>query len=179
MADSTVDGYIPSSGAVQNDQELEDIFQGLIVGITSLQGKMVRPRWQNEPPPLPKISENWCAFGVKNTSSDDGPYFQQNKEDMDNIRHESIEVLLSFYGPQGQHFASLFKDGLGIPQNIARIRAYKIKFTGCGEILTAPDFLNNQYVHRYDMTATFNRQVKRSFASKPFESFQKINFKRN
>ena len=179
MADSTSGSYIPTSGAVPNDQELEDIFQGLIVGITSLQGKMVRPRWQNEPPPLPKISENWCAFGVKNTSSDDGPYFQQNKEDMDNIRHESIEVLLSFYGPQGQHFASLFKDGLGIPQNIARIRAHKIKFTGCGEILTAPDFLNNQYVHRYDMTATFNRQVKRSFASKPFESFQKINFKRN
>ena len=38
MADSTVDGYIPASGAVQNDQELEDIFQGLIVGITSLPG---------------------------------------------------------------------------------------------------------------------------------------------
>lgn len=178
MADSISDSYIPTSGAVPNDQELEDIFQGLIVGITSLQGEMVRPRWQNEPPPLPKISENWCAFGVKNTSSDDGPYFQQNKEDMDNIRHESIEVLLSFYGPQGQHFASLFKDGLGIPQNIARIRAHKIKFTGCGEILTAPDFLNNQYVHRYDMTATFNRQVKRSYATKTFESFQ-INIKRN
>ncbi|WP_179995591.1 hypothetical protein [Acinetobacter sp. YH16053] len=178
MADSTSDGYIPASGVVQNDQGLEDIFQGLIVGITSLQGKMVRPRWQNEPPPLPKISENWCAFGVKNTRSDDGPYFQQNKEDMDNIRHESIEVLLSFYGPQGQHYANLLKDGLGIPQNIAQIRAHKIKFTGCGEILTAPDFLNNQYVHRYDMTATFNRQVKRSYAIETFESFQ-INLKRN
>lgn len=178
MADSTSDGYIPASGAVPNNQELEDIFQDLIAGITSLQGKMVRPRWQNEPPPLPKISENWCAFGVKNISSDDGPYFQQNKEDMDNIRHESIEVLLSFYGPQGQHYANLFKDGLGIPQNIAQIRAHKIKFTGCGEILTAPDFLNNQYVHRYDMTATFNRQVKRSYAVKTFESFQ-INIKRN
>lgn len=178
MADSTSDGYILASGVVQNDQGLEDIFQGLIVGITSLQGKMVRPRWQNEPPPLPKISENWCAFGVKNTRSDDGPYFQQNKEDMDNIRHESIEVLLSFYGPQGQHYANLLKDGLGIPQNIAQIRAHKIKFTGCGEILTAPDFLNNQYVHRYDMTATFNRQVKRSYAIETFESFQ-INLKRN
>lgn len=178
MADSTSDGYIPASGVVQNDQGLEDVFQGLIVGITSLQGKMVRPRWQNEPPPLPKISENWCAFGVKNTRSNDGPYFQQNKEDMGNIRHESIEVLLSFYGPQGQHFANLFKDGLGIPQNIAQIRAHKIKFTGCGEILTAPDFLNNQYVHRYDMTATFNRQVKRSYAVKTFKSFQ-INIKRN
>lgn len=178
MADSTSDGYIPASGVVQNDQGLEDIFQGLIVGITSLQGKMVRPRWQNEPPPLPKISENWCAFGVKNTRSDDGPYFQQNKEDMDNIRHESIEVLLSFYGPQGQHYANLLKDGLGIPQNIAQIRAHKIKFTGCGEILTAPDFLNNQYVHRYDMTATFNRQVKRSYAIETFESFQ-INLKHN
>lgn len=178
MADSTVDGYIPASGAVPHDQELEDIFQGLIVGVSSLPGVMVRPRWQNAPPPMPKISENWCAFGMKNTRSDDGPYFEQNEEDMDSIRHESIDLLLSFYGPQGQHFANLFKDGLGIPQNIAQIRAHKIKFTGCSEILTAPDFLNNQYVHRYDMTATFNRQVKRSYAVKSFKSFQ-ININRN
>ena len=48
MADSTVDGYIPSSGAVQNDQELEDIFQGLIgaasreTGCTDLNNKSLR-----------------------------------------------------------------------------------------------------------------------------------------
>jgi hypothetical protein len=31
---------------VAYDQELEDIFQAFIVGITSLQGQFVRPRWQ-------------------------------------------------------------------------------------------------------------------------------------
>jgi len=172
MADSTKDGYVPASGVVPSDQSLEDIFQGLIADITSLPGQMVRPRWQDEPPPVPGIKENWCAFGIKATRSDDGPYFKQNNENMDNIRHESIELLLSFYGPQGQHFANLFKDGLAIPQNIAQIRAHKIKFTGCGEVITAPDFLNNQYVHRYDLSATFNRKVERSYAVKTFLDYE-------
>lgn len=172
MADSTSGSYIPTSGAVPNDQELEDIFQGLIVGITSLQGKMVRPRWQNEPPPLPKISENWCAFGVKTIRADDGPYFHQNAEDMDSVRHEGIELTLSFYGNHGQSIANIFKDGLTIPQNIAQLRQQKIKYIGCSEIVTAPDFLNQQYVHRYDLVASFRRKTMRTYAIKTFNSFE-------
>ena len=178
MNDSTQDGYVGVSGIVSSDQGLEDIFQGLIVGVTSMAGKWVRPRWQNEPPPLPAINQDWCAFGIKEISSDDSPYFHQNDKDMDAVRHEQISLFISFYGPLGQHYASLFKDGLAIPQNIAQLREHKIKFIGCNEILTAPDFLNNQYVHRYDLTATFRRSILRKYAIRRLESFQ-INLKHN
>lgn len=178
MGDSASGGYITPSGTVAYDQELEDIFQAFIVGITALPGAMVRPRWQQEPPPLPVIGDDWCAFGIRAIKPDDGPYFDQKDESMDSIRHESIDVLLSFYGNNGQSFANIFKDGLSIPQNIAQLSEYKIKFVGCSEITTAPDFLNNQYVHRYDLTASFNRKTIRTLAVKKFQSFE-IDFKNN
>ncbi len=172
MGDSAKDGYLQPNGAVKYDRELEDVFQAFIVGITSLKGQFVRPRYQEEPPPMPAISTDWCAFAIKTITPDDGPYFQQNDEDMDSIRHEEIELFLSFYGNNGQSFANIFKDGLAIPQNIAQIRKHKIKFVGCGEIRTAPDFLNQQYVHRYDVVATFRRKTKRTYAVKPFLGYQ-------
>lgn len=172
MGDSAIGGFIPPSGIVASDQDLEDIFHFLVAGITSLPGCLVRPRWQLEPPPMPKIGVDWCAFAVKSTRPDDGPYFEQHAENMDSVRHEEIELLISFYGHNGQSFANTLRDGLGIPQNINQIKEHKIKYVGCGEIITAPDFLNNQYVHRYDMSATFRRMTQRNYAVKTFKSFE-------
>lgn len=172
MGDSATGGFIPPSGSIPYNQELEDIFQAFIVGVTSLQGQFVRPRWQQEPPPMPAIGVDWCAFAIKSITPDDGPYFEQHDEDIDSIRHETLQLFVSFYGDHGQSLANIFRDGLGIPQNIAQIREHKIKFVGCGELITAPDFLNQQYVHRYDLVATFRRKTKRTYAVKTFKSFQ-------
>lgn len=168
MGDSASGGYITPSGGYAYDQELEDIFQAFIVGITSLPGDVVRPRFQKDPPPFPAIGEDWCAFAVKNIKPDDGPYFDQKDETMDSIRHEELTLFLSFYGDHGQSIANVLKDGLGIPQNIAQLKAQEIKFISTSEIITAPDFLNNQYVHRYDLTAVFKRKTSRTFAVKSF-----------
>lgn len=176
MGDSATGGYIPPSGSVAYDQDLEDIFHELIAGITSLAGSLIRPRWQEEPPPMPAIGTNWCAFAVKSTTADAGPYFEQHTDDMDSIRHEELELMLSFYGNNGQSIANIFKDGLGIPQNIDQIRQHKIKFVECSDIRPAPDFLNNQYVHRFDVVATFRRKTKRTYAVKTFLDYQ-INIK--
>lgn len=172
MGDSATGGYISPSGTIAYDQDLEDIFQAFIAGITSLQGAMVRPRWQQEPPPMPAIGENWCAFAIKSTKPDAGPYFDQNDESMDSIRHESIDLLLSFYGVNGQSLANIYKDGLAIPQNISQLSGYSIKFVECGEIIAAPDFLNNQYVHRYDLVTTFRRKTQRTVDVKTLKLFE-------
>ncbi|MBR7738275.1 phage neck terminator protein [Acinetobacter nosocomialis] len=172
MSDSASGGYIPPSGGSAYDQDVEDIFQAFIVGITSLPGAMVRPRFQRVPPPFPEIGEDWCAFAVQSIISDDGPYFDQKDETMDSIRHEELTLFLSFYGDHGQSIANVLKDGLGIPQNIEQLKAQKIKFVGCSEIITAPDFLNKQYVHRYDLVASFRRKTKRTYAVKTFKSYQ-------
>ncbi|WP_336152136.1 phage neck terminator protein [Acinetobacter sp. 99] len=179
MGDSATGGYIPPSGGSAYDQDLEDIFQAFIVGVTSLPGAMVRPRFQTEPPPMPAVGVDWCAFAVKSIIPDDGPYFDQKDETMDSIRHEELTLFLSFYGNHGQSIANVLKDGLGIPQNIAQLKAQQIKFISVGELITAPDFLNNQYVHRYDLTAVFKRKTSRMYAVKSFVDAGTINLTRS
>ncbi|WP_269914800.1 phage neck terminator protein [Acinetobacter sp. HY1485] len=175
MATSATGGFLSPSGAVTYGQELEDLFQAFIVGVTGLDGTLVRPRWQPEPLPMPSITENWCAFGIKTITPDDGPYFEQHNTNIDNIRHEVLEVFLSFYGLQGQQLANTFKNGLGIPQNIQQLLSFK--FVDVSAITTAPDFLNQQYVHRYDLVATFRRKTTQQYAVDTLQSSQ-IKFNR-
>ena len=171
MGDSATGGFIPPSGSVAHDDDLEDIFHFLITGITSLDENLVRPRWQQEPPPMPAIGVNWCAFAVKSTKASN-PYFEQSDESMDSISHERLELMLSFYGSNGQSIANIFKDGLAIPQNIDQVKDQQIKYVGCGEVIAAPDFLNQQFVRRFDLVATFTRKTKRTYAVKTFKSFE-------
>ncbi len=174
MGDSATGGYISPSGMVAYDQTLETVFHAFITGLTSLSGTLVRARWQREPPPMPAVGINWCAFAIQSIKTDAGPYFIQHDDSLTVVRHETFELSLTFYGDQGQSIANIFKDSLAIPQNIDQLKNYKIKYASCSEITTAADLLNNQYVHRYDLVATFRRSTERSFAVKTFKSFQII-----
>ena len=156
--------YIIPSGGVDYDQSLEDVFQAFIKGVTGLSGKMVRPRYQNPPPSMPAVGVNWVAFNVKSTFADDTPSFNISLTENQSSRHEELELFLSFYGDQGQYCANLFKDGTAIPQNIAHLKQKKINFIECRKIQTVPDFLNQQYVHRYDVVAIYTRKTSRSYA---------------
>lgn len=102
------------------------------------------------------------------------PYFDQHDEDATSIRHEDVEVALSFYGNNGQKFAKLFIDGTAIPQNIDQLKLNKIKFIGVTDVITAPDLLNEQYVHRFDVTATFRRKTERTYAVQSFQGLSQI-----
>ena len=175
MNTSATGGYLlPDGEAVPNDQVLEDILQGFIKGVTGLSGAMVRPRFQVEPLPVPTIGVDWVAFGIQYQTPDDGPYFKQNDEDANSIRHESFEVMLSFYGSLGQTYAKRFVDGSAITQNIDQLKQYEIKFVEAGRIITAPDFINEQYVHRFDVTATFRRKTNQSYKIQSLQGFSKI-----
>ncbi len=176
MNTSATGGYLlPDGEAIPNDQLLEDILQGLIVGVTGLSGEWVRPRFQTEPLPIPKITQDWVAFAVQNQTPDDGPYFEQS-ENQTSIRHERLEVFLSFYGPNGQMYANRLVNGLAIPQNMDQVFKHGIKFVEVGRVLTAPDKINEQYVHRFDVTAVFNRKTKQAHLIKTFQDFEiKIN----
>ena len=180
MNTSATGGYIlPDGGVVPNDQDLEDIFQAFIKGVTGLSGQMVRPRFQEKPPPVPAIGVDWVAFGVKSQRSDDGPYFDQHDENAISIRHEVIDIFLSFYGTHGQHFAKLFTDGTAVPQNIDQLKPHKIKFVGVGEVLTVPDLINEQYVHRFDVNATFRRKTERIYPIQQIQEPSEIKINSN
>jgi hypothetical protein len=168
MADSSTGGYL--SPAVVSppleDDALTAIFQQMIVGITGLPGSMVRPRWQPNPPKQPEATVNWCALGVSVQTPDDGPAIVHSGagDGADTyIRHEQIDVLASFYGPNAKGYAQLLTDGLSIPQNLEQLKASDLNSVDTSEIRAAPDLINEQWVRRYDMQLTFRRKITRTY----------------
>jgi hypothetical protein len=168
MADSSTGSYLNPALATPplEDLDLDAEFQKAVVGITGLAGNLVRPRWQATPPKQPEPSVNWCSIGVTSQVPDAGPLIDHvgigNGTD-ELQRHEDIVLESTFYGPLGQRYAALFRDGLGLPQNMEGLSAVLISLTEVGEIVTAPELFNQQWIRRFDITVKFRRQVKRTY----------------
>lgn len=146
------------------DDALDALFQGAISAITGLAGQYVRPRWQAVPPKQPEPAVDWCAIGVMAVDSDAGPSITHagtgDGQD-DYARHEDISVLCSFYGPLALRYALKARDGLCILQNSESTGG--VRFISSDPIRPAPEFINQQWVRRYDLALTFRRKVSRTY----------------
>lgn len=170
MADSTVAGYLLPTDTVLNDDALEDLIQGIVVGITNLPGQLVIPRWQPDPPALPDVSVNWCAIGSIDFDTD-GTASIEHLPDADGglgndelTQWETFDVIASFYGPASQMYASRFRDGLQIGQNReAMWLNANMVFRTAAKVENRPDLRNDQWVRRYDVRCTFARALTRTY----------------
>lgn len=144
-----------------DDAALDSVLQALVVGITSLPGSLVRPRWQPVPPKQPEPNVNWCAIGVTDSEDTDSPCISydpvNNVEDY--LDDEVFNVLASFYGPNAQAYMRLLKAGLNVPQNLEVLLQYSIRFTGRGAGRTASELVNQQWRRRYDLPLSFRRRI--------------------
>lgn len=149
------------------DGALDAAFQKAIAGITSLDGSMVRPRWQPVVPKQPEPNIDWCAFGVMQQVSQNGPYIRHDADGMgsDTLqRHEDISVLATFYGPNCKRYANALSDGLHIPQNYEALRLGGVSFIDTGPVRPLPEFVNQQWIKRADIPLRFRRQVSRTYS---------------
>ena len=160
-------GYlVPSTTAPDHDAALDRIVQQMVVGITGLAGAMVRPRWQPNPPKQPEPSVDWCAIGVQSVTPDASPAIEHDGagDGSDTVnRHEYIEFVASFYGPNGLGNATLLRDGFSLPQNVEAIGAAGLLYVGTSPITPAPALVSEQWVRKYDLRLTFRRQVSRTY----------------
>ncbi|OVE94454.1 phage neck terminator protein [Allorhizobium ampelinum] len=167
MNTSATGGYLaPTSTQPADDDGLEDIIQAIVVGITGLDGTLVRPRWQPNPPKQPAQNANWCAIGVTRQQPDSyGAIVHSGSGDGSDTlqRHEYLDVLASFYGPQGQAYAGLFRDGLFIAQNREAMRANGLALYEANEIIAAPTLVNTVWNRRYDLSFRLRRQIDRTY----------------
>lgn len=163
-------GYLTPTNSTIDDAALDAVFQALIVGLTGLDGALVRPRWQPVAPKMPEPSVNWVAIGVKDDAMDDNPSIQHiptasggsGKDELS--RQEQIEVLATFYGPNAKGICKQVRDGMYIDQNREVIKTYGIVFVECRNIVAVPDLMNEQWVKRYDMPMIFRRTIIRDYA---------------
>lgn len=165
---SATGGYIqPASVAAPNeDAELDAILQQMVAGVTGLAGSLVRPRWQPIAPRIPEAGVDWCAFGVTRITSDDNAaVLHDGAQDGSDglVRHEDLELLATFYGPQAGRFAAMLRDGLHIAQNREGLWAKGVGFVKADEMRTVPELINQQWVRRVDLPVYLRRIVRRTY----------------
>lgn len=166
--DSSTGGYLlpADAPAPEEDADLDALFQGAVRDITGLPGDLVRPRWQPTPPKQPEASVNWCAIGVTMSDPDAGPAITHLKDDdgADQVvRHEELELLTSFYGPNAMGNAAKLRDGISLPQNMEALQTSAIGLVEVGRIRTAPELVNQQWIRRCDLVLYFRRKVTRVY----------------
>jgi hypothetical protein len=91
---------------------LNQFVQSVLVGLSEIQGPLVRPNWQEAPPTMPDLSVNWIAFGIQASLPDANAYVGvQANGQVFTQRHEELEIPISIYGPDAFDIASLIRDG--------------------------------------------------------------------
>jgi hypothetical protein len=172
MTDSSTGGYlIPSPvPAPLEGQALLDFLQGVIVGVTGLDGTLVRPTWQSEPPNIPDAGVAWCAFRITERPSDAFPYVKHNAngQGADALqRHETLHILCSFYdlgsGGQADYYAALLRDGLSIPQNREVLTLKNMGLVKTGEPVPVPIIVKTRWLYRVDLEVVIRRQIDRVY----------------
>lgn len=177
--DSTSAGPILPTATPATDPlegiSLQDFFHDWIVGLTGFANTAVIPRWQPEPPNI--TAGDWCAFGITNIASD---AFTANihhaaGQGSDEVRRtEIISLLISFYGSNADSFASMFRDGMQLPQNHETLSNASMGFVDSGDLITAPSLVKEKWLYRVDLSFRIRRQVVRIYAIDSLLSAQTI-----
>lgn len=182
MGNSTVAGFLQPdvSSPPLEGKALYEFLQQWMVGLTGLDGTLVRPRWQSEPPTIPDKKTAWVAIGITSTLGDAFPYVEHDGavDGSDTIRrNQNLELLCSFYddGVAGlaDQYGQLASDNCAIQQN----RDYLL---GAGILLRAvpqegivvPSLFKTNWLYRVDWRYELARQIDRRYSVFSITSMQ-------
>lgn len=170
MTDSSTGGYLaPDNPPIPPiDDEALDLFMGDVIGsITGLdRDKYVRPRWQTDTPNLPARNINWVAFAVMSRRADTFPAVIHDPSGAGTdvlIRHEDLNLLASFYGPNCQGIGTRLRDGLSIAQNREVLLLAGMGLISVGDVTNAPEMLKSAWYGRADLPFSIRREVRRVY----------------
>lgn len=162
---SATGGYLAPTTAPLDDVALRRFMHGVIAGVTGLAADKVRPAWQPNPPIRPGIEVNWSAYAIINQTPEAGTAYQAMQADdtYKMKRHESFDVLVSFYGPLCQAYAGLLRDGLEISQNRELLYLARMAYVGASATTHVPELVNDRWFDRADIILTFRREIVRDY----------------
>jgi hypothetical protein len=162
---SATGGYLTQTSSSIDGQALRRFLQSVIVGVTGLNATLVRPMWQQNPPPIPSIDVDWCGFAIMTQRHEKGAFHEQlNAGGATLLRHEELDLLCAFYGPNCLVNAGLLRDGLElIAQNREQLFLAGMGVNGFSDITHAPELVNDRFFDRADITMTIQREIRRSY----------------
>lgn len=161
--------FAPTPGPLEG-QALFRFLQQFFVSITLLPGNLFFPRWQPEPPNLPDYGTDWAAFGITSRDADKFAFFRHVPAVVgppavagydEFQRHEFLEILVSFYGPEADSFAATLRDGMQIRQNLDYLTAQNMQLINSGDLITVPELVKERWLYRVDLPVKLRRQIVR------------------
>ena len=156
----------PANGQIAAGETLEDYLQQWVAATAYLEETLVRPRWQLIPANIPDVGTNWAASGIADRRPI-GPYratiWYPEQALEESQRHEEFELLVSFYGPQAEDYASLLHDNALVWQNRSELWRVGLKLVELHDSRRAPELVKNQWLNRVDKEITFRRIIRRFY----------------
>ena len=154
-------------------EDIETALQAMASALSGLPGNMVRPRWQPTPPVQPDVSQTWASIGATMTEADEYPAIihvggtilpgQTNPGYSIMQRHQTLTVVVTFYGPNADGAASSLRDALYITQNWEPLLPQGIKLRTVHDLARVPEQINQQYIDRVDLRIEFRLQQNRIY----------------
>lgn len=163
---SATGGYLAPAitPAPLQGQSLEDFLQQVLSFVSGLPGKSVIPRWQQEPPNLANIGTNWAALGIQTTDPDWNAVQTHDPDGTTKLsRNEQVEILTSFYGPQAELYAGVFRDGIQVDQNREVLQLAEMGLVSTGRATAVPSLVKERWLYRVDLPWVINRLVRRTY----------------
>ncbi len=162
---SATGGFLTQVSGPIEGLDLRRFIGTVLVGVSGFAPEMVRPAWQQNPPPVPGIDVNWMAFGITARRADNDPY-QVEKDDGQRtlmLRHEELDIMLAFYGPDCLQKAAEVREGFELTQNTESLLLAGMAYIDLSDIIHAPELVNDRYFDRADTTLTIRREVRREY----------------
>ena len=159
---STVAGYIRPSNISKppNRLTLLQFIQTVLVGLSGIDGSLVRPKWQPKPPPQPDPETNWIAFGIiEDEPTFNGAIVTDNAGVTTQQRQRKLTIQTSFYGPNALDFIELVQDGFQLGQNLAALKSANMGLTETTRAIHIPELVNEVWIDRYEMSVILQREV--------------------
>ncbi len=155
-----------------------DLITAVLSATTGIPPHLVRPRWQPTPPQQPPAGTLWAAVGITRRLAEG--YSWQGMTTLPGTttealllqRWETVEALCSFYGPNSEDAAELFRDSLYLGQNLEALIVNGFAVTGFGEVLAVPDLTNWQWIDHQDVRFELARQFNRFYPMQSLTSTQ-------
>lgn len=162
---SATGGYLQQVAGPLEGLDLRRFIGTVLVGVSGFAPEMVRPAWQQNPPPVPNIDTNWMAFGITARRADNDPYQVEKDDGLRTlmIRHEELDIMLAFYGPDCLQKAAEVREGFELTQNTESLLLAGMAYIDLSDIIHAPELVNDRWFDRADTTLTIRREVRREY----------------
>ena len=153
-------------------QALEDFIQAWIVGISGIDGRVVRPRFQIDVPALPPLATCWCAYSIAERVSPESPVIQHDGAaagglGADNFgRPQALTIFTTWYDTGIGHadlYCDIMSDGMLIPQNREYLQLAGFDYGEQMQAVIAPVLVKERWQYRIDKRFILRRIVNRVY----------------